>query len=366
MLKKRRSRRLWGISRLSALYLSCGVMFVMGNVYILHSGFSQAYSNLDLEDREPFLQQQPDEYGTQDLEGWGGRKREDGMLKDLPAVALAAFGYQKHLHLPLFQVGELRHSQSHQPISPVLQGGSDTRLRKLMENHREGWQSDGPHLPNTITGSNTGRKQRTKAGKSASVEDTQNQLSSPHHVPLQGLSRDFSHTGQSSVLHYKQHSDALSYVESPMMDKMLVDRLHDEYNNKKSMRLNEINQVLSRTDVVDIPVTDLRQLLGHGSQCGLVRTLTGREYISSGWTKTVHRAHLPGLGGPAVVAVKTVDITGHDVSSCIKESLSPNYCYNRASQKLMKEIVLLRSFNNTHIIEVSQFPPFYKKRDKYF
>ena len=77
--------------------------------------------------------------------------------------------------------------------------------------------------------------------------------------------------------------------------------------------------------------------------------LTQRAFIASGWTKAVYRGRMNGQN----VAIKTVDVSGHDVSMCRQQyDLTKEQCYNRAAQKILKEIVVLQGLKHPHIIEV--------------
>lgn len=83
--------------------------------------------------------------------------------------------------------------------------------------------------------------------------------------------------------------------------------------------------------------------------CGEIDTISDREYVASGWTKSVFR----GYYGHRSVALKTVDIGGQDVTACVDNGSSLQFCYHRAAQKIVKEIVLLQALAHDNVIQVS-------------
>ena len=87
--------------------------------------------------------------------------------------------------------------------------------------------------------------------------------------------------------------------------------------------------------------------------CGRIEAISDREYVASGWTKSVFR----GRYGHGSVALKTVDIGGQDVTSCMDGGRSLQFCYHRAAQKIVKEIVLLQALAHDNVIQVRLRPP---------
>jgi len=83
--------------------------------------------------------------------------------------------------------------------------------------------------------------------------------------------------------------------------------------------------------------------------CGQIESISDREYVASGWTKSVFR----GYYGHRSVALKTVDIGGQDVTACMDSGSSLQFCYHRAAQKIVKEIVLLQALSHDNVIQVS-------------
>ena len=93
------------------------------------------------------------------------------------------------------------------------------------------------------------------------------------------------------------------------------------------------------------------QLFDPRHDCSLIGQLAGKKFISNGWTKVVHRASLP---GGLYVAVKTVHSNGKDVTECLRTE--PYYvCYNKATDKLMREIDLLKSLQHEAIISLKYY-----------
>ncbi len=102
-------------------------------------------------------------------------------------------------------------------------------------------------------------------------------------------------------------------------------------------------------NVISIPSSELRRTLSRSSRCEEIGNLTGQEFIASGWTKAVYRGSYHGEN----VAIKRIDLAGHDMNNCIeKYQSSQQYCYAKSSQKILKEILLLGSMDHPHIIKV--------------
>lgn len=91
--------------------------------------------------------------------------------------------------------------------------------------------------------------------------------------------------------------------------------------------------------------------------CEEVDSIGGKEYIASGWTKAVFKGVIPPDHGVAslrgrMVALKTVDIGGQDVTSCMDNGSSLQFCYHRAAEKIVKEIVLLQALSHQNVLQV--------------
>lgn len=82
--------------------------------------------------------------------------------------------------------------------------------------------------------------------------------------------------------------------------------------------------------------------------CMDMNRMRNLQFVGSGWTKVVYEGHLDGKS----VAVKTVDVNGHDVGQCMKEGFNSTFCYGRAAGKIIKEIVLLQALAHDNIIKV--------------
>ena len=303
----------------------------MGNLYILHSGFSQAYRDLSA----------GDDPGGLETHGPERVLSDSGVLEGLPVLALEAIGYisgggrGRQGEEDAIQAGYFSQNEH------GLKFG-DTRLRKLMGNRRD-WGSDAQQSfqhklelhqqprqlamqqrPYSVE--NTGRKQRTKVGESP----THPTPSVAAQQPLLLSHSNILTPSQNQVLYFKPGLSVHSYS----------DQSGPQISGKSGQ-------------VADVPAAQLRRLLEVGSRCGYVRGLTGREYVGSGWTKAVYRADDPARG-PGPVAVKTVDLTGHDMAACgEKPGMGPVSCYHKASQKLLKEMLLLQALNHPNIIKVS-------------
>lgn len=82
--------------------------------------------------------------------------------------------------------------------------------------------------------------------------------------------------------------------------------------------------------------------------CDDLHKITDVNYIDSGWTKAVYKGHYDGRP----VAIKTVDISGQEVTTCTEKGHSLVECYHRAAQKILKEIVLLQGIEHSNVIKV--------------
>ena len=83
-------------------------------------------------------------------------------------------------------------------------------------------------------------------------------------------------------------------------------------------------------------------------ECEDFGNITNRTYLASGWTKAVFRGVYKGQP----VAIKTVDIKGQDVSSCMAKGISFGNCYHKAAKKIVKEIIVLQALANDNVIKV--------------
>nr|XP_044993562.1 extracellular tyrosine-protein kinase PKDCC isoform X1 [Jaculus jaculus] len=83
--------------------------------------------------------------------------------------------------------------------------------------------------------------------------------------------------------------------------------------------------------------------------CAALRNVSGAQYVGSGYTKAVYRVRLP---GGAVVALKAVDFSGHDLGSCVREFGARRSCYRLAAHKLLKEMVLLERLRHPNVLQL--------------
>ena len=83
--------------------------------------------------------------------------------------------------------------------------------------------------------------------------------------------------------------------------------------------------------------------------CDEIRNITKKTYLASGWTKAVYKGYYKG----SPVALKTVDLHGQDVGTCVKSGRSQSACYVRAAKKVIKEIVVLQALANPNVLKVS-------------
>ena len=95
--------------------------------------------------------------------------------------------------------------------------------------------------------------------------------------------------------------------------------------------------------------SELRAALNKTSDCVKLQSLTNKEYIASGWTKAVYKTNMDGQP----VALKKVDLSGHDMAKCGQQlSRVPSFCYKKASQKILKELLLLKALKIPNVVQV--------------
>ncbi|XP_078720810.1 extracellular tyrosine-protein kinase PKDCC [Lampetra fluviatilis] len=91
--------------------------------------------------------------------------------------------------------------------------------------------------------------------------------------------------------------------------------------------------------------------------CADLATVSGLQYLGSGYTKAVYKAVLgPPTGSPSgwrgPVALKTVDLGGHDMATCVKEFGDPDGCYRLAAAKLLKEMTILGRLRHPNVVRL--------------
>ncbi|CAH1406426.1 unnamed protein product [Nezara viridula] len=84
--------------------------------------------------------------------------------------------------------------------------------------------------------------------------------------------------------------------------------------------------------------------------CTSLEEVTDLEWVASGWTKAVYRGRLRGRD----IAVKTVNLDGHDIESCLARPEAPSLarCYRRTSAKILRELILLQELDHPNVIKV--------------
>lgn len=86
--------------------------------------------------------------------------------------------------------------------------------------------------------------------------------------------------------------------------------------------------------------------------------ITNRTYLESGWTKAVYKGYY--RGDP--VAIKTVDVRGHHLRSCVTKGRNHGDCYQLAAQKIVKEIVVLQAIAHNNVVKVCRYVKKYEKK----
>ncbi|CAL8297728.1 unnamed protein product [Merluccius merluccius] len=99
-------------------------------------------------------------------------------------------------------------------------------------------------------------------------------------------------------------------------------------------------------DPVQDPTRDpAAPLLG----CGSMASVTDVRYLGSGYTKAVYRA---ALNRSLSVALKSVDLAGHDMESCARRYGDTGACYRLSSFKIIKEMVLMETLQHRNVLKL--------------
>lgn len=101
-------------------------------------------------------------------------------------------------------------------------------------------------------------------------------------------------------------------------------------------------------NLVPTCVTSKKLLRDPLLNCTLLDRLSYQHFLAHGWTKIVHQARLDnGLN----IAIKTVNLNGKDVTDCSR-TLPLLDCHNKATDKLLREIQLLKKLRHENIIQL--------------
>lgn len=84
--------------------------------------------------------------------------------------------------------------------------------------------------------------------------------------------------------------------------------------------------------------------------CEVLERARSVQFVGSGYTKAVYRAE---LNTSFPVALKSVDLSGHDMESCLKRYSSAKDCYRLASFKIIKEMTLMERLQHPNILKVT-------------
>ena len=90
--------------------------------------------------------------------------------------------------------------------------------------------------------------------------------------------------------------------------------------------------------------SELRAALNKTSDCVKLQSLTNQEYIASGWTKAVYKTNMEGHP----VALKKVDLSGHDMAKCGQQlTRTPSFCYKKSFAKDTEGITSNKGIKNS-------------------
>lgn len=84
--------------------------------------------------------------------------------------------------------------------------------------------------------------------------------------------------------------------------------------------------------------------------CDLLDGLLYEKFVANGWTKIVYSAKVDSQS----IAIKTVNLKGKDVTDCAKTN-SVLVCHNKAAEKLVREISLLKQLKHATIIQLKHY-----------
>ncbi|CAL8390928.1 unnamed protein product [Arctogadus glacialis] len=88
---------------------------------------------------------------------------------------------------------------------------------------------------------------------------------------------------------------------------------------------------------------------GSALGCGSLAAVTDVRYLGSGYTKAVHRA---ALNHSLSVALKSVDLAGHDMETCARRYGDTGACYRLSSFKIIKEMVLMETLQHPNVLKL--------------
>lgn len=84
--------------------------------------------------------------------------------------------------------------------------------------------------------------------------------------------------------------------------------------------------------------------------CSTVKYIREMKFIAAGWTKSTYKVT---LNDNTTLSMKTVNIDGHDISSCLHEENRYLYdCFLISASKLLREISVLRTISHPNIVQV--------------
>uniref|UniRef100_UPI00358E7545 extracellular tyrosine-protein kinase PKDCC isoform X2 n=1 Tax=Myxine glutinosa TaxID=7769 RepID=UPI00358E7545 len=85
--------------------------------------------------------------------------------------------------------------------------------------------------------------------------------------------------------------------------------------------------------------------------CADIDSPESLQYVGGGFTKAVYKAVLGGRNARPV-ALKTVDLGGRDMATCVQTHNDPESCYRLAAYKLLKEMTLLSSLQHPNVVQI--------------
>ncbi|XP_075224608.1 extracellular tyrosine-protein kinase PKDCC-like [Lycorma delicatula] len=148
----------------------------------------------------------------------------------------------------------------------------------------------------------------------------------------------------------KESVSSLDYTKDELFDYEVNKQKNDYVWLNSLLLLNETFHVASSSTSRGLKWPTMSTVDNHRIDCSTLQEVTDLEFIAAGWTKAVYRGKFRG----DYIAVKTVNLNGHDIQQCLKRVPQPTVasCYRRAAAKILKELILLTELSHGNLVKV--------------